>query len=94
MYAVVRNYTGVEGFADALMERESEVQQLLRDIAGFRAYYCIRSGPADVVTVSVYDDQAGADASVTAAREWIAATLPNLGVGAPRVAGGEVVITA
>jgi hypothetical protein len=92
MYATVRRYTGAPGFADALREREGEVLRLLRDISGFGAYYLIDGGGGVVVSVSVYDDEAGASESNSAAAAWIAETLPDLRVGAPEVTAGEVAI--
>jgi len=38
MHATVRNYAGVEGIADALVEHEDEVKRLITAIDGFQAY--------------------------------------------------------
>jgi hypothetical protein len=92
MYATVRRYTGASGFADALREREGDVLRLLREISGFRAYYLIDGGGGVVVSVSVYDDEAGATESNRAAAAWVAENLPDLGIGAPDVTAGEVAI--
>ena len=43
MYATVRNYAGMEGMADALVEHEDEVKGLITAIDGFRAYYLIKT---------------------------------------------------
>jgi len=94
MHATVRSYGGVPEFADALKANEGEVKRLLEGIPGFRAYYLIRTGASDVVSVSVYDDEAGTTASTAAAREWIAANLHNFSPSPPQVSSGDVVIQA
>lgn len=94
MHATIRNYAGNPGLIDELLKHEDEVRRVVREIDGFRAYYLIRTTDGDAVSVSVYDDAAGTEASSRAAREWIGENLPQLGVGAPKVHAGEVVIQA
>ena len=94
MYATVRSYAGGEGLVDELIGREGEVKSLLAGIDGFRAYYMIRTDRGDAVSVSVYDDRSGAEASNRAAAEWIRGNLPSLSISAPQVSAGEVVIQA
>ena len=93
MYATVRNYVG-EGLVDELMGREGEVKSLIEGIAGFHAYYLIRTDKGDAVSVSVYQDRSGAEESNRAAAEWIRGNLPGLSISAPQVSAGEVVIQA
>ena len=90
MYATVRTYAGPEAFGDELVKREDEVSGLLQGISGFRAYYLIKTDQGGVVTVSVYDDQAGAEESTRQAAEWVRTNLPDLGVAPPQVSSGEV----
>jgi heme-degrading monooxygenase HmoA len=90
MYATVRNYAGPPGFGDELVKREDEVKSLIQGISGFRAYYLIKTDQGSVVTVSVYDDQAGAEESTRQAAEWVRTNLPGMGVDPPQVASGEV----
>ncbi len=67
---------------------------MLRDIPGFNAYFLVRTDSGDAVSVSVYEDQAGADASNVAAREFIAANVPDVASAPPEVMAGDVAITA
>jgi heme-degrading monooxygenase HmoA len=90
MYATVRNYAGPQAFGDELVKRQDEVKNLLQGISGFRAYYLIKTDQGGVVTVSVYDDQAGAEESTRQAAEWVQTNLRDLGVDAPQVSSGEV----
>ncbi len=90
MYATVRSYAGPQGFGDELVKRQDEVKSLIQGISGFRAYYLIRTDQGGVVTVSVYDDQAGAEESTRTAAEWVRTNLPDMGVDPPQVSSGEV----
>ena len=89
MYATVRSYTTGSEFGDTLVERQSELREVLQGIEGFRAYYLIRTDDG-LTTVSVFDDEAGAQESTRAAAAWVAENLPDLNVAPPQVKTGEV----
>jgi len=93
MYASIRIYGEAEGLADAVAEHRDEILGLFREIAGFRAYHIVKTGPASACSVTVYDDRAGAEASNQVARDWIAANLGGLSIGAPQVLAGEVALS-
>ena len=46
------------------------------------------------MSVTVFDDQAGAEASNQAARDWIAGNLANASISPPQVHAGEVAMSA
>jgi heme-degrading monooxygenase HmoA len=92
MYATVRNYSGPERFADELVNRQDEVRGLLQGISGFQAYYLVKTDQGGAVSVSVYDDQAGAEESTRQAGDWVQTNLSDLNVSAPEVSSGAVVI--
>lgn len=46
------------------------------------------------LSISVYDDQAGADESSRVAASWMRDNMPEVTVDAPAISGGEVVISA
>ena len=92
MYATIRNYAAGGDFADALVENESEVRRLIEGIAGFHAYYLVRTADG-AVSVSVSDDQSGAEESNRAAAEWVRDNLSHLSVSPPQVSAGEVAIS-
>ena len=93
MYATVRTYSTSPEMADALVSNEADVKSLISGIDGFHAYYLVRTADG-AVSISVYDNETGADESTTAAAQWIRENLPNIGGSAPQVSAGEVVITA
>ena len=93
MYATIRHYSGSSELADALIENENDVRQLLTGIGGFRAYYLVRAGADATASVSVFDDAAGAQESTRVAAEWLRENLPGLAIGAPEVTAGDVVLS-
>ena len=92
MYAVVRTYSGAPGLADALAARLDDVRGVIADIDGFQAYYLIKTD-GGAVTVSVFDDEAGAEASTKAAAAYLRDNLPDAAGTPPQVSSGEVLIT-
>jgi heme-degrading monooxygenase HmoA len=92
MYLTLRNYSGSPDLVDALVEREADVKSLITGIDGFKSYYLVRSGDGDAVSVSVYEDQAGGEASSEAAASWIRENLPDLSVSPPQVTAGEAAL--
>jgi hypothetical protein len=91
MFATVRIYATGGEFADALVENADELEQTLVEIAGFNAYYLIRTDEG-VASVSIYEDEAGAEESTRVAAAWVAENLPDLQVSPPQVRTGEVVL--
>ena len=93
MYASVRTYPGSSDLADALVEHEDAVRNLIGGIGGFKAYYVVR-GADGTATVSVFDDEAGANESTRVAAGWMRENLPDFAGSPPQVFAGEVVISA
>jgi heme-degrading monooxygenase HmoA len=93
MHATIRTYSAAPELADALVARQDDVTSLVGGIDGFKAYYLVRTADG-AVSVSVYEDEAGANESTAAAAQWIRENLPELGVPAPQVSTGDVVISA
>ncbi|HEY2354285.1 MAG TPA: hypothetical protein VGH79_05225 [Gaiellaceae bacterium] len=91
MYATIRAYSGNSDLADALVEHESDVREIIGGIDGFRAYYVLKLTEG-TTTVSVFDTQEGADAGTAAAAAWLAENLPDL-ASSPYVTAGDVVLS-
>ena len=93
MHAVVRTYSGkgAKDLFDVMEKRKSEMDSLFRPIKGFVSYTLARSGDGGF-SVTICEDKAGTDASIQAAREWIAKNAGNTGAGAPKVSEGPVLI--
>ena len=57
-------------------------------------YAAIRSyAGGGATTISVFDDQAGAEESTRVAASWMSENLPDVSPGAPTVTTGEVALT-
>ncbi len=59
---------------------------------GFQAYYFVDTPDGGGASITVCDDEAGAEASNRAAASWIAANLAGLSIEAPTISAGEVVM--
>ena len=91
MYAAVRRYEGITDDAEAgRLVGESFIPQL-EHISGFIAYYWIDAGEGVMASLSVFDDKAGADESVSLAHQWVAENAAALIPNPPRVTEGFVV---
>ena len=92
-YAVIRHYQGSSTLMDELERRSDEVKELIGNISGFVAYYLVRSDEGSGgFSVSVYQDRAGAEESVRAAREFIQEKIPDAAGSPPVVIQGETFI--
>ncbi len=90
MHATIRTYDRAADLADLLSANKDEIQQLFSAIPGFRAYHLVKTGDAECVSLTVFDDAAGSQAGTDAAREWVAANAAHLNVPPPQVSAGEV----
>ena len=92
MYATIRRYVGNTTFADALAARSDEVKAIIEPVDGFRAYYLVRAGDG-AASITVCDDQAGAEESNKRAAEWIKENMPEVAAAPPEISAGEVVVS-
>lgn len=58
------------------------------------AYGLVDAGDGTIASVSVFEDQAGAEASTEKAADWVRENLAELVEGAPQVVSGEVTVSA
>jgi heme-degrading monooxygenase HmoA len=94
VYATVRIYDAAAGLAEAVADNRAEILAIFERIPGFRGYHILTTGPESAVSITIFDDEAGAEASNRAARDWIAANLADLSVSAPRVLTGDVAMSS
>ena len=91
MWAAVRRYEGITDPAEAgRLVGESFIPQL-EHIPGFVAYYWIDAGGGTMASLSVFDDQSGADQSVELAHAWVRENAAELIPNPPQVTEGHVV---
>ena len=91
MYVAVRRYEGVTDPREAGRIVNEGFVPLISEIRGFVAYYWIDAGGGVMISVSVFEDQAGAEESnrraAAFAAQGLAALLPN----PAQITAGEVV---
>ena len=63
---------------------------IIKDASGFQAYYALDAGGGRLASVSVFDDQAGAEESTRMAADWIRQNMASLLPNPPEVLEGEV----
>jgi heme-degrading monooxygenase HmoA len=91
MYTSIRKYDIIPGTTEEFVRR---VQQgfvpLISQVSGFRAYYVLQVGDDEVISVSIFDSQAGAEESVRRAADWVAKNISSFIQGLPEIAVGHV----
>ena len=92
MYASVRCYTGGGRLADALVQRRPEVEELLRGVPGFPAYYAVQATDGAVATITVCDDRAGTSESSRRAAAWVRENLSGVSMSPPEITEGETIL--
>jgi excisionase family DNA binding protein len=83
MHASIRRYRVEPGSSAGVIQRVSQTfVPLLKEVDGFVAYYILKAEDGVITTISLFEDQNGADESDRLAAEWIkqnvAAILPAL----------------
>ncbi len=91
MYAAVRRYEGITDDAEAGRLVGESFIPLLKKVPGFIAYYWIDAGDGAMASLSVFDDQTGADESVSLAHQWVQENAATLIPNPPQVTEGVVV---
>ena len=91
MHAVIRTYTGEAAgeLIDRIIERQDEVEPLLRGVSGFVSYTIMRTDEGGV-SVTVCESKEGTDESSRVARDWVAENGSDLGASPPEVTEGAV----
>jgi hypothetical protein len=91
MYAVVRRYPAGSQVIDAIVPRRAEVEELLRSVPGFVAYYAVKAASGGA-TITICEDQAGTLESSRRAANWVRENLPGATGSQPEIIEGSVVM--
>src|SRR3712207_2014444 len=91
MHVVVRRYQLDPGSVDEVMRQGNEgFIPLFKDAEGFLAYYALDAGGGEIATISVFEDQAGAEESIRMAADFVQQNLASLLPNPPEVMAGDV----
>ncbi|HEX2973782.1 MAG TPA: hypothetical protein VHP11_15730 [Tepidisphaeraceae bacterium] len=91
MYATIRRYEGVTNPSEAGRRVKEGFVPLLSQLPGFVAYYWVEAGGGVMISISVFQDKAGADESNRRAAKWVVENLAPLLPNPPQITSGEVV---
>ena len=89
MHTVIRTYTGNAGLAEELTKRQSTIEQIIREVPGFIAYYLIQTSDG-IASVTVCENKTGTDESSRRAAEWIKTNLPQFATKPPTITEGDL----
>lgn len=89
MYASIRKYQTSDAGEVARRAEEGFIP-IVNEIEGVSAWYLVDGGSGTLITVTVAENEAAAEASVEKAREWVGENAADLVEGAPEVHNGEV----
>src|SRR5687768_18576520 len=89
MYVSIRQYNG-RNVAEFSRRAQEGFVPLVRQVPGFLAWYLVDGGGGALFTITLCEDQAGAEASVSAAADWVPANVADLVERSPAVIHGEV----
>lgn len=93
MYMAIRSYKYKAGAFDQI---NTSVQggfvPIVSKAPGFIAYHLVNTGSGTLSTVSLFENQAGAEESTRMAAEWVKENLASLLESPPEIKAGEVTV--
>ena len=90
MYASVRRYEGVTDCPEAGRRTAEGFVPLIKDVLGLVPYHFADAGGDVMISMSVFEDQSGAEESNKREGEWDAGDLAELMCNHPEITAGEV----
>ncbi len=91
MHTVIRHYKSNAKLIEELERRSGEVEAIMRGVPGFVAYRLIKTAGGGV-SISVFNDEAGAEESSRVAKQWIKENAPSVAGRAPQLIQGESIL--
>ena len=91
LFASIRKYNGVPLLSDEMLKNQDGIKSVLRPIRGFHAYYLVKTNDG-VVSMTVFEDKAGAEESNRVEASWLKDKLPTFTTRTPEITIGEVSI--
>ena len=93
MYAAIRQARAKPGMAEELARRIKEgAIPIISDVPGFRAYYVVYAPDDTVVSISIFNDHAGAEESNKRGLSWIEQNLSPLLDGPASATAGPIIV--
>lgn len=93
MYTSIRHYQFKPGTVAEVSRRVQEhFIPVISQAPGFIAYYVVTEENDRATSISIFESQAQAEASIQLAAEWVKKLLSELVVGPPTVISGEITV--
>ncbi len=93
MYASIRRYVVHPGSMEKIAEQVNDgFLPIVHSTPGFVAYYIVDIGHGIGISISIFEDQAGAERSAAEAKEYIRENLASLFPNPPEIMDGEVLV--
>ena len=93
MYVSIRRYKTTPSAAHELARRVNKgFLPIISKVPGFVAYYTVDAGNDVVASVSVFEDEAGAEESNRMAADWVKENIASLVSGSPEITAGAVTV--
>jgi hypothetical protein len=93
MYVSIRQSNG-RNVAEFSRRVQEGFVPIVRQVPVFLAWYLVDGGGGALFTITMCDERAGVDASVSAAADWVEDNVADLVEGSPAVINGEVRVEA
>ena len=94
MHMTIRRYSINAGATAELVEHIRQgFLPIISRAPKFIAYYAIDEGDGDVSSVSIFEDEASAEASDHMAATWVLRTLGHLISQPPKIIAGDVIVS-
>jgi hypothetical protein len=91
MYATVRRFESVTDPREVARRVNEGLVPLISQIPGFLAYSWVDAGGGVMVSINLFENQAGAEEANRLAPDWVRQYIATLLPNAPRITAGEVV---
>ncbi len=99
MYATIRRYTAKDAnasrdtFTELKRRLEHHFLPMLQEVQGFHCYYAINANDRELVTVSIFESQSGAQESNRRAAEFVRKDPLKDQLSAPEVIEGDLLLS-
>ena len=91
MHISIRHYRVDPVDVEEIIRRVQDTfTPVIRRAPGFVGFYAVDGGEGRITSISIFEDKAGADASVPLAAAHVAQRLTGLFPNAPEVVSGEI----
>lgn len=95
MHVTIRRYSIHPGSTQELLEQvRTNFLPILCKAPNFVAYYAVDEGDGDISTISIFKDEASANASNDIAAQWAMKNVAHMISRPPKIISGEVVAEA